>query len=748
VNSIKKEKIVVLLILIFFLLLSCQKNRFIFMNFVDMLPYLTTEFETQEIDFGNMDNSDEKYLLEGWGKYGLSKKNKKSFRWAVGHESTLLVYFADTTEKVASMECRPFNPSNHPPQLGHIYVNGNYLQSIEFTKSGKYFFHIPSNTLNYGSNQIIIKWKYARAPRDFGLGKDSSKRVLKFFYLSFMDEDRGAKSYKKEKKISPGSYKKETMISVPPGGILEYYVDLPVSPILKLSIFSDEKIVNDSKVSIAIYNKEGEKDISNFKIGDLYQKQEHKLNLTQFENETVKIVFSNSIDNNPNSAVFWVNPVIYSHSRKGLPPFWRVEKKPIVRNVPKKDMKRSKSPNVFIYLIDTLRANHLSCYGHKKKITPFIDEFSKDGFLFDNCFASANWTRPAVSSILTGLYPYKHGVETKKDSVSSELVMISEILRSMGYSTIHLTSTVHASKAFNFDQGVDYYSRCDTENKSSELINSDFSKLINNNPDLLKKPIYAFLHTDDPHDPYAPRAPFLKFKKAIETEKNFPIWPKMRAKIKKHNLTEEEIDFVMSLYDCEISKSDYYFGKFIDYLKQRGLYENSIIVLIGDHGEQFDEHGGFFHGGSIYNEEIRVPLIIKFPNGEFSGCQSNLFVSQVDVLPTILEYLGVEIPSCVDGISLLYQLKKVDLKRTIFINVNHRNSNLNGFIFTLDKTKLITRHKDKSYANVMSYEMYNLENDFHESNCLFKAGSPFYTGSIKFRIDCLLENMERSALKK
>jgi hypothetical protein len=241
------------------------------MNFVDMFPYLTIEFETQSIDFGNMDSSDEKYLLEGWGKSGLNKKDKRSFRWAEGHESTLLAYFADTTEKVACIECRPYNPPNHPPQSGQIYVNGYYLQTIEFTKLGKYRFHIPSNTLNHGSNQIIMKWKYARAPRDFGLGKDSTKRALKFFRMSFMDEESGAESYKKEKKISAGNYQKETVIRVPSGGILEYYVDLPVNPVLKFSIFSDEKNVRDSKVSIAIYNEDGGKNISHFKVGDLYQ---------------------------------------------------------------------------------------------------------------------------------------------------------------------------------------------------------------------------------------------------------------------------------------------------------------------------------------------------------------------------------------------------------------------------------------------------------------------------------------------
>jgi arylsulfatase A-like enzyme len=719
-----------------------------YLEFVDMGPYVTTEFETQEIDFGHREQSDEKYLLEGWGKPELNKAKKTTFRWAIGNESTILVYFSDTTEKVAIMECRPFNIPDHPPQVGSIFVNGKFSQTIEFTKLGTYSFRIPSNTISYGSNRITFKWKYARSPKDFGIGKESRNLALQFFHLSFVDENRNAKNDREDKKTSPGKGKGETMMPVPPGGILEYFVDLPISPMLGFSIFAEETVTGDPKVDVAIYNEEGKNDISSFAVGDFYDKREYLLKLTQFEKETVKIVFSNSIANNPEFVVYWVNPVIYSYATKGMPSYWGVEKKPIVRDVPKQGIRGQKSPHVFIYLIDTLRADHLSCYGYDKKTTPNIDEFSKDGVVFNNCFASASWTKPTVGSILTGLYPNKHRAERKDDKLSAGVVMISEILKSLGYSTVHLTSNGHITKAFNFDQGIDFYKLSKTWHNSSEIINMDLFELMESNPDLLEKPIYAYLHTVDPHDPYAPRARFLKLKKVIQDEERYSPWAKIRTKIENRSLTEEEIGYVVSLYDCEILQNDFYFGQFIDYLKQKGLYENSVIVMTSDHGEQFNEHGGYFHGSSIYNEEIHVPLIIKFPDNELSGSQSDLFMSQVDILPTVLEYLGVEIPQEVDGVSLLYHLKKSDVDRTIFIKESVDKFNFAGFIYPSDQTKQIIRYKDESYTTVINHEMYNLNYDFHESNNLLKTMSPFYYGSLKFKIDCLLENMERSAFTK
>ncbi|MBN2467447.1 MAG: sulfatase-like hydrolase/transferase [Deltaproteobacteria bacterium] len=168
-----------------------------------------------------------------------------------------------------------------------------------------------------------------------------------------------------------------------------------------------------------------------------------------------------------------------------------------------------------------------------------------------------------------------------------------------------------------------------------------------------RKPPFAFLHTVDPHDPHTPQVPFLTFKKVDKKRERFAVSDEIRLQKSEGGLSREDIEYVMALYDCEILHNDFSFNEFLAILKKKGWYEDSFVVLISDHGEQFDEHGVLFHGSSIYNEEIHEPLLVKFPRQEFAGYQYESYVSQVDILPTILACLRYRIPSEVDGRSLI-----------------------------------------------------------------------------------------------
>ncbi len=745
-DPLKNKIQLFLFFLLFSFLISCSKSESVYINLVNMFPYLEKEYETTAIDFGIDDQSDEKYLVKGWGV--PRSNNKKTFRWAVGTESTINVYLTSVTDKVAEMECLPFSPKDYsspggnvskPYQIGNIYINDRYLDKINFVERRNYSLHIPSSILSYGSNSITFRWKYE-------CREDLKEPGVRFCSLRFMDETQGFKINKSDNRISV-SNDKVPMVMVPPGGMLEYYVDLPEKSFLNFGLFTNGKFYKDSKVHIAIYGDNEKRIIHEYISKDLNNRKEFKINLSSFAEETVKLVFSNSIENNPKFVISWINPIIYSTFRKKLPSFLEPEERKTLKKTAGEEEKEPGKNNVFIYLVDTLRADHLSCYGYKRKTTPFIDEFSKDGILFRNCFANASWTSPAVGSILTGLYPNKHRAENRKDKLSEKVAMLSEILQSNDYYNIHIATNPHITKEFNFIQSVDFYRANPIRNNSSEYVNSVFFRLIEKNPDLVKRPIFAYLHTMDPHYPYAPSDPFLKFKKKDKEREKLSL-KKIILKKTQNKLTEEDIDFLVSLYDCEILQNDYHFGKFIDFLKEKKLYENSIIVFIADHGEQFDEHGGLKHGHSIYNEEIHVPLIIKFPNSELSGLRSKLFVSQVDILPTILDYLSVENSSETDGISLLSLLENPEFERTLFIKENLDEYNFVGFINSADKMKNIVRYKDKNYSHVINHEVYNMKEDFHELDDLYKEKSLFLTKSTKFKIDSILEKMERSALER
>jgi arylsulfatase A-like enzyme len=741
---------------------TCKKNKneYIYVNLVDFFPYLTNAVEENFFDFTkkykNRYGSD--YLLKGFKFF----RRKVPKIWAVEKKSTITLFYSELEDKSVVLECFPFNPPGQPFQVGEIYINNIYLQTIKFEKEGKYFFKIPSTLLNYGSNFITFKWKYLRSPKKFGINNDPRRYAAGFSYLTYQYQNKSktAKRVKKLGKIGVDRKNKIPRIHIPQGGTVEYFLHLPEKSFLKFRLSSRRKgnCGKNSIFHLAIYNEKKEKTIYHFKNDQFNSRKEHKINLSQYAKTTVKIVFANCIRNHPNFTVSLINPTIYSTAQKDLPPFPGKEKTKIAKKIDKKQKDTNKKPNIFIYLIDTLRADHLSCYGYFRETTPYIDKFSKSSVLFKNCFANASWTKPAVGSILTGLYPNKHRAEDRKDKLSTEVNMISEILKTRGYTTIYLTPNVNVSDDINFNQGNDFYkffvSGEHRRNlyRSSEYLNSDFFEFIKNNPHLLDKPIFAYLHTVDPHDPYTPEAPFLTFK-IYDTDREKLAFPDhIHSKKQKNGLNGKDIEFIKALYYCEILNNDYYFGKFIDFLKEKNLYENSIIILIADHGEQFNEHDGLFHGQSIYNEEIHIPLIIKFPHGEFSGTQIETIVSQVDILPTILDYLGIKISPEVDGISILdiLKLKNNHLKRSVFIKETLGNTHFVGIVNVNrnNRNKHIITYKDESFILALNVELYNLVEDFDETDDIFEKANIFQIKSIKFFADYFLQRMEASAFKK
>lgn len=761
----KCKKITPVLVLLLFHLISllqtCRKSEYQYkVKYVDLVqffPYFTKVFEEHTLKFVKRDLDRSKYILKGFKTYW----DQLPRTWAVEKESTIITYFSHLEDKTVVLRCRPFNPPGQPLQEGDVFINGSYLKKIIFEKTGHYEFQLPVNLLHYGSNHITFKWKYSRSPRDFGMNNDKRKYAVGFSYLKFKSQSKKNKKRKTLSTIQLNQTSKVPGMQIPQGGIVEYFLDLPGESQLRFRLDSKEKHLQDSVLHLAVYSEAGKKIIRHFKNHQFSSSKEHQLNLSPLANQTVKIVFTNSIRNHPNFTVSLLNPAVYSPSGEGLLARSDTEKGGPGTKKNKEQTDTKRNPHVFIYLIDTLRADHMSCYGYWRKTTPYIDGFANDSVLFKNCFATASWTKPAVGSILTGLYPNRHRGEDNEDKLSIEVETIAEVLKSHGYTTIYITPNVNSSKLLNFDQGVDFYKfskggmHIDKFYYSSEYLNSEFFEIIENNPELVNEPLFAFLHTIDPHDPYTPKEPFLKFKKKDKERENLGLPDNIRMKkAAKQGLSREDIDYIKSLYDCEILHNDYYFGKLINFLKEKNLYENSIIILVADHGEQFDEHSGFFHGGSIYNEEIHVPLIIKFPHGEFSRKKTNMLVSQVDIFPTVLDYLGIETSSDVDGISLFNILANNRFQRSLFVrerlnrDENHKNNFL-GIINTSDKIKHIITYSDGFFIKALNVESYNLVGDFSEKrDILVEKPGDFCFKSIKFLADYFLKKMESLGTKK
>jgi arylsulfatase A-like enzyme/Tfp pilus assembly protein PilF len=281
--------------------------------------------------------------------------------------------------------------------------------------------------------------------------------------------------------------------------------------------------------------------------------------------------------------------------------------------------------NIILFTIDTLRADHLECYGYGKVKSPQINRLAKEGILFEQNIAQAPLTLPSHSSILTGTYPLYHGVRDNGGFYLDESHhTLAESLKNKGYATGAFVAAFVLDSRWGLDQGFDtYYDNFDlTKYKTVSL---DSVQRRGDEENQSQQKFFAWIHLYDPHTPYDPPEPYK---------------------------TEYKGSY-LGLYDGEIAYVDQLIGEFRDFMEKKNLLDKTLIILTADHGESLGEHKESAHGFFIYDSDIRVPLIIRFPEGKFAGHVVSNQVKNIDIMPTVLHLLDEEIPESVQGESLL-----------------------------------------------------------------------------------------------
>lgn len=313
---------------------------------------------------------------------------------------------------------------------------------------------------------------------------------------------------------------------------------------------------------------------------------------------------------------------------------------------------------IFLICADTLRADHLSVYGYHRETDPRIREFITDCVTFERAYAQGTWTLPSHMSLFTALYEWNHGV--RKDTVIPDDIDYLVESVSRRFVTRSYNGGIYISSRFGFFRGFDSYVSIDNDqfmqNSSEHLF-----KLAADDLDRQAYPrSFYFLHTYQVHSPYAPPEKHLKAFNPDPRHHSLtaPTVPtNHRDQFQK--LPPEMVQNYIDLYDAEILAFDEWFGFFIDHLKKNGIYEQSMIILMSDHGEEFFDHGGWGHTHSLYDEMIRVPLIIKFPGGRYRNTRIAEPVGLIDIMPTILDHYRLSPPEeKVDGISLYPLLRR------------------------------------------------------------------------------------------
>ncbi len=380
--------------------------------------------------------------------------------------------------------------------------------------------------------------------------------------------------------------------------------------------------------------------------------------------------------------------------------------------------------NILFFTLDTTRADHLGCYGYDRAETPNMDRLAETGILFKNATCQVPLTLPSHSSMFTGTYPFYHGVrDNGAFYLEPERTTLAEVLKVHGMATSAFVGAFVVDSRWGLDQGIDYYydnfdfakykriSLDSVQREGGEVIEAFFEWFEENH----QKKFFSWIHFYDPHTPYDPPEPY-------------------KTRFSKWN---------WGLYDGEIAYVDELIGKVLDKLIEKDVLKKTLIVIVGDHGESLGQHKENAHGFFIYDAAISVPLIIHFPSRNLKAKKVNARVETIDIMPTLLQILGLPLPSEVQGKSLLPLIldKHSNQERFAYSETYYPR-----YHFGWSELKSLQNSRYK-YIQAPRPELYDIVNDPNELTNIYRQeiriGKQF-----EEKLNSLLEKMSAEGIKE
>jgi arylsulfatase A-like enzyme len=426
-------------------------------------------------------------------------------------------------------------------------------------------------------------------------------------------------------------------------GAVTFEVSVPKEAELHVGMGITEK---DSPVTFHI-SADG-KELSAVTVTDADAWADKSVDFSSYAGRNVKVAFQTSA-NKAGAVALWANPLLTTRASKNR-------------------------PNVVLYMIDTERADHTSVYGYFRDTTPFLKKLAAQGLVFDDCQVQATWTKPSVASLLTSLYSFTHGIVQDYDTIPKGATTLAEQLRAAGYVTAGIVANPFAGRLSGLQRGFDYLSewaviqryRKDAEDRAtdSDAVNRILFPWLEQHRD---EPFFLYAHTTDPHAPYRPPAKFeQKFANPADTPEFNTTYKSLvdkrgygggavinRAVCARNGVNPDRfIHRAIDRYDGEILHNDWSLEQLVDKLKQLGVLDNTLILVVSDHGEEFWEHGWTAHGQSLYQELTHGVFVMWNPRLIPTPRRVVEPVQLVDVMPTVLDLLDVKIPDTVQGQSL------------------------------------------------------------------------------------------------
>ena len=335
------------------------------------------------------------------------------------------------------------------------------------------------------------------------------------------------------------------------------------------------------------------------------------------------------------------------------------------------------SPRIVLLIsIDTLRADHLGAYGYTRPTSPVLDALAEKGTVFEDVTATSSWTLPSHASLLTGLYPSRHGLRRKVSVLLEDVPTLAQVFRRAGFETAAAVGSIYLTQRSGLQRGFDafeYFVEDSRQMSPTKGVTDAALRWVDAGDDAKR---FIFLHYYDVHSDYRSEPRFeALFADGYDGDIDGSVGQLAKIRLGEVPLpTDLDLAHWIALYDAGIRQLDDELGRLFRGLRERGVEGETLIAITSDHGEEFVEHGGVLHGKTHYQEAVRIPLLLQGPNVPVLRITTP--ISQVDVAPTLLALAGVPPGGAVDGRDLTPLLRGETAKfetRSIFVEADWRN---------------------------------------------------------------------------
>ncbi len=619
---------------------SCQfpekrDSRRVVLDLIEDFPFLEPVEQTGRIDFSSGKASP--FLLEGWGGLYAGRG-----LWAAALSSRLRFFsFSPDSHQRVVIRCAPCIGPESQKQRMEVYLNNDdeVIAGLSLEpESAEYALNFPRDKIVRGENIITFRFSHLEKPdaQDPAAERKDSQAVY-FEWISFPDAGSSRKHiYRQEDSILINPLAKMRYhLRVPEEGRLKFALDFPDQPrapeTLDVDLTFSVSIQEEGSLSEMIFEEH--------MTAASVSRKRHEVDLARHAGRIVQLTFQLKCPAYPGTTPNTIyarigRPTVQGYDR--IPrPSGAISKRPELRGIEKS--------NLIFIILDAANPTHFGSYGYERDTTPNMDRLAREGVLFSWAFAHAPNTRASTASLFTSTYPPAHRVIAPDTMLSDSAVSWAEGLREAGIKTLAATSNIQVSPVYNLLQGFEESAELYQDKKGGVVLAQEFLPPVEEWVEKYRaEQFFMYLHILQPHAPYNPPPPA---EGTFSSGYQGPLKDVRRLNprtIQLLDLRPEDLAYIVAKYDENLLYADSFVGDLIDLLSRNALLEDTILLITADHGEAFHTHGHVGHSSSVYDDEIRVPLIMRFPlKYNLGGKKIEAVVQSIDLMPTFLDLFGI-----------------------------------------------------------------------------------------------------------